>query len=134
MTIGDERSDGTVTKAQFAAIIGVSAGRVSQYIKAGQLDGAALAGQGRDQRIHLENGRAQLRARLDLAQMRGNGKDTRLLGATALVVSDGMIASLGSAMADHFHLQKREVLRFLSETIVRIAQQERFGDRDRDAT
>lgn len=114
---------GILTKAEFAAAIGVSAGRVSQYIADGRLDGEALVGEGRTQRINLAIATAQLRSRLDIAQMRGNGKMTRIFRSEApLTISETFMVELGTAFADHFHLRKREVLRFLGKKIIQLAQ------------
>jgi transcriptional regulator with XRE-family HTH domain len=64
-----------VSKSEFAAMIGVSRGRVSQWLRAGQIDDAALIGEGRAARINVEVARRQLDARLDLGQRLGaNGK------------------------------------------------------------
>ena len=70
--------DGTVTKGEFASLIGVSAGRVSQYLTEGKISGAALVGVGRSARIHVERAKADLRLKLDISQRLGNGIDTRL--------------------------------------------------------
>lgn len=77
--------NGTVTKSEFAARIGVSPGRVSQMIKAGQIAPASLAGEGRAARIIIDSASADLRRNLDPAQSHGlNGMATRsaLAGAT----------------------------------------------------
>ncbi|MBC7280024.1 hypothetical protein [Hoeflea sp.] len=70
--------DGTVTKSEFAARIGVSAGRISQMIKAGQIAPGSLAGEGRTARIIVNSACADLRRTLDPAQSHGlNGMATR---------------------------------------------------------
>lgn len=69
---------GGVSKGEFAAILGVSPGRVSQYIAAGQIFGEAIIGEGRYARIDVELAKAQLREVLDIGQRFGNGLDTRL--------------------------------------------------------
>lgn len=69
---------GGVSKGEFAAILGVSPGRVSQYIAAGQIFGDAIIGEGRYARIDVELAKAQLREVLDIGQRFGNGLDTRL--------------------------------------------------------
>jgi hypothetical protein len=58
-----------VTKAEFAALIGVTRGRVSQMLAARQIDGDAIVGEGRSARINVEKARRQLGARLDLGQL-----------------------------------------------------------------
>ncbi len=72
-----------VTKSAFADLCGVSPGRVSQWIAAGQITGGALVGEGRSARIHVETARAQLRHRLDVGRRLGNGMGTRLASAPA---------------------------------------------------
>lgn len=70
-----------MSKSEFAASIGVSAARVSQYIKEGKIDSAALVGEGRSARIRVDVARDQLRRSLDLSQMTGNGLKTNLGGS-----------------------------------------------------
>lgn len=71
-------TNAVVTKGQFADIVGVSAGRVSQYIAEGKISGSALIGEGRRAKIHVANAREQLRRHLDIGQMLGNGLETKL--------------------------------------------------------
>lgn len=73
----------TVTKGEFARIINVSPGRVSQYIAEGKLYGAALVGEGRAARIAVDVATEQLRNKLDISQRLGNGLDTRLAASPA---------------------------------------------------
>ncbi|MFL9824361.1 hypothetical protein [Rhodoplanes sp. SY1] len=74
MTVAPE----VISKGAFAQLIGVSAGRVSQYIREGKLDGAALVGEGRGAGIRVAVAQEQLRRRLDIGQRLGNGIGTRL--------------------------------------------------------
>lgn len=67
-----------VSKGEFAAIIGVSPGRVSQYLAEGKISASALVGIGRNARINIEQARADLRLTLDVSQRLGNGSETRL--------------------------------------------------------
>lgn len=67
-----------VSKGEFAQLINVSAGRVSQYISEGKLTGDALVGEGRSARINVAVARQQLRRRIDVGQRFGNGATTRL--------------------------------------------------------
>jgi hypothetical protein len=62
-----------VAKKRFAEIAGVSAARVSQWLSSGQINGAALVGEGRHARIRTEVALAQLRLRLDADQRIANG-------------------------------------------------------------
>lgn len=67
-----------VSKGEFAKLINVSPGRVSQLIAEGKIHGAALAGEGRMAKIRAEVAKAQLRQSLDISQRLGNGIETRL--------------------------------------------------------
>jgi hypothetical protein len=63
-----------VSKGDFAGLVGVSAGRVSQLIKDGRLAGA-LVGEGRGARIDVAKAMALLDVGLDISQRIGlNGK------------------------------------------------------------
>lgn len=70
--------EGAVTKGEFAALIGVTAGRVSQYLREGKISAAALSGNGRSAKIIVERAKADLRLSLDISQRLGNGIDTNL--------------------------------------------------------
>lgn len=61
----------TMTKGEFATFVGRSAGRVSQWIAAGQIGAEALAGEGRAARIVVDVALVHLAARLDPAQRMG---------------------------------------------------------------
>lgn len=67
-----------VSKSAFAGLIGVSPGRVSQYIAEKKLTGEALDGEGREQRIVVAEACRQLKRKLDIGQRLGNGLGTRL--------------------------------------------------------
>lgn len=77
-------ADIIITKSEFARRRNVTPGRVSQWIAEGKIDGDALVGEGREQRINETAAVAQLLARLDTSQRLGNGFGTRL-GAPAPV-------------------------------------------------
>jgi len=68
----------SITKGEFAALIGVSAGRISQYLKEGRISASAIDGEGRAARIKVEQAKADLRISLDVGQRFGNGISTRL--------------------------------------------------------
>lgn len=70
--------EAAVTKGEFASIIGVSPGRVSQYLAEGKISAAALMGSGRNAKIIVEQAKADLRLSLDVGQRLGNGIETRL--------------------------------------------------------
>lgn len=73
------QSSQIVSKGEFARLINVSPGRISQYIAAGQITPDALDGDGRNAKIIVDKARAQLSGRLDVAQRVGsNGMTTRL--------------------------------------------------------
>jgi hypothetical protein len=73
-----------VSKGEFAAMIGVSPGRVSQYLTEGKITAAALVGQGRNAKIHVERAKSELRLTLDIGQRLGNGINTNIeAGQTA---------------------------------------------------
>lgn len=67
-----------LSKSDFAAVINVSPGRVSQFIKAGQISSAAIVGSGQRAKIDVDRAKADLRLTLDISQRLGNGLDTRL--------------------------------------------------------
>jgi hypothetical protein len=66
------------TKAEFAALIRVSPGRVSQLISEGKLGASEMQGVGRSAKIKVPEALAALKLRLDMSQMVGNGSSTRL--------------------------------------------------------
>lgn len=70
--------EAAVSKGEFASIIGVSPGRVSQYLAEGKITAAALEGSGRNAKIRVEQAKADLRLTLDVSQRLGNGHETRL--------------------------------------------------------
>lgn len=67
-----------VSKGEFARIINVSPGRVSQYIAEGKIYGDALVGTGRGSKINRPIAQEQLRRALNIGQMLGNGLETQL--------------------------------------------------------
>lgn len=66
------------SKSEFAALINVSPGRVSQFIASGQISQAAIIGSGQRAKIDVERAKADLRVNLDISQRFGNGLGTRL--------------------------------------------------------
>lgn len=67
-----------VSKGEFAALIGVSPGRVSQYLTEGKISAGALVGHGRNAKINVERAKADLRLTLDVSQRLGNGIETNI--------------------------------------------------------
>ena len=73
-----ETSGDIVTKSAFASLIGVSAGRVSQFLSEKKIFGDALVGEGRCARIRVSVACQQLKRNLDISQRFGNGITIRL--------------------------------------------------------
>ena len=68
-------TDEIVTKKQFAALAGVTPGRVAQWLKSGQVGGDALVGRGHRARIRVAAAMRQLSRNLDVVQHLGaNGR------------------------------------------------------------
>lgn len=67
---------GGVTTTRLAEMLGVTKGRVSQYVAQGQLDGC-YTGEGRSRRFDPEAVARQLNRTLDPGQMLGNGAATK---------------------------------------------------------
>ncbi len=68
----------SVTKSEFAELIGLSAGRISQLIREGKIKSTSLDGTGRSARVLVERAKADLRGSLDPSQSLGlNGIRTR---------------------------------------------------------
>lgn len=65
-----------VSSSQLAAELGVSAGRISQYVAEGKLDGC-YSGERRARRFDLSKVKAALGRSLDPGQMMGNGAATK---------------------------------------------------------
>ena len=88
-------------KGQFAKLIGVSPGRVSQYIRENKLTGAALVGEGHGQQINVRVAAAQLNVRLDIDQrLSANGINTNLDRALGEVPPLPLEASSAEGSAD----------------------------------
>ncbi|RWO90914.1 hypothetical protein [Mesorhizobium sp.] len=68
----------TLSKGDFAAHIGVTPGRVSQYISSGMIGPDALEGTGRNAKVFVAKAVEQIRRRRDIGQALGNGIATRL--------------------------------------------------------
>lgn len=103
----------TVTKGEFARLINVSPGRVSQYISEGKLHGPALVGEGRMARIAVDIAAKQLNNSLDISQRLGNGIDTRLpLGDEAAPVVPALPVDVAArTLEDQIKVEKLEGLR-----------------------
>lgn len=107
-----------VSKGEFARLLNVTPGRVSQYIAAGQITRDAIEGEGRNAKIIVDKARAQLTGRLDVAQRVGsNGMTTRL--GTSTETSDTPAAAQQPALrfptdviAEQIAREKLEQARF----------------------
>jgi len=71
------------TKSAFAARLGVSKARVSQWITEGKIGPDEMDGEGRSAMIKVDQAIAKLKLRIDPGQRVGNGIATRLAPATA---------------------------------------------------
>ncbi|MEN5277322.1 hypothetical protein ABE527_10255 [Brucella sp. TWI432] len=105
----------TMTKGEFARLINVTPGRVSQYIASGQIGPDALDGTGRSARIIVDKARRHLSGRLDVAQRVGlNGIGTRVASSeeakSELDLSSAPTVTLPrtDAVADQIALEKLE--------------------------
>lgn len=70
-----------LSKGDFAREVGVSPGRVSQWIAEGKIGPDALDGEGRSAKIIVDRALEQIKARRDVGQSLGNGIGTRVFGA-----------------------------------------------------
>ena len=68
----------TVSKGEFATLMGVSPGRVSQWIAEGKIGPDAMFGTGHRARIYPDIAKAQIAGRTDPGQRFGNGLNTVL--------------------------------------------------------
>ena len=68
------RSNGVVSKSEFARLMGVSRPCVAQWLKKRQIAGAAIVGGGAHARIRVAVAKRQLKRRLDPEQHIYNGK------------------------------------------------------------
>ena len=72
------KGETAISKGEFARLINVSPGRVSQMIAEGKIDGDALDGAGRSAKIRANVAKRQIAERTDISQRFGNGLSTRL--------------------------------------------------------
>lgn len=68
----------TLSKGEFAKLMGVSAGRVSQWIAEGKIGPDAMFGTGHRARIYTDVAREQIAGRTDPGQRFGNGLQTAM--------------------------------------------------------
>ena len=98
--------EATMAKGEFAALIGVSPGRVTQMITQGLIGAEALDGEGRSARIRVELAKRQIAARRNPGQALGNGLQTRL--GEAAGVAEEAVPGKPESLDEQF---KRERLR-----------------------
>jgi hypothetical protein len=79
-----EAGPAVVPKSEFARLLSITPGRVSQYIAEGKLHGPALVGEGRNAQIVVEVAREQLRKRLDHRRLGTATSSTRLGSSPAV--------------------------------------------------
>ncbi|WP_298244826.1 hypothetical protein [uncultured Bradyrhizobium sp.] len=74
----EQHDPDVISKSEFARRRNVAPARVTQWINAGQIKGAAIVGEGRGARIRETVACQQLKRSLDVSQRFGNGLSTRL--------------------------------------------------------
>ena len=80
-----------LSSSELAKTLGVSPGRVSQYVAAGSLEGC-FSGSGRARRFDLDKVAVALGKKLDAGQMMGNGAQTRAV--LKVLVAGGPVQEL----------------------------------------
>ena len=116
-------ADDIVTKSAFASIAGVSCGRVSQWIAAGQITGAALVGKGHRARIKVVVALEQLKRNLDPSQHLANGR-AQLGTGSGDIVDDIKAARLHQLVLINARLEAEAAVRAGSYVKVADVQQE----------
>lgn len=116
-----------VRKSEFAALRGVSAGRVSQWIAEGKISGMALVGAGRSAQINVAVATQQLRASLDISQRFGlNGVSTRLGEETPVALPPPPLGEAPPPVVDSVETRiKAEKLRQTVLATRRLEEQDR---------
>jgi hypothetical protein len=100
----------TLPKGEFAKLLKVSAGRVSQMITEGKISPDALEGEGRTAKIKVALAMEQIRRRTDIGQRFGNGSGTNLENPTKPPAQNGASPPLGDPVEVKMRLEKlREV-------------------------
>jgi len=102
------------SKGEFAAMIKVSPGRISQMIRENKIPAECLEGEGRTAKIRVAAAKAAIAARTDVGQRMGNGAATDLSGARpALSPTDDVVdqiqrEKLWKAKAENRRLEEME--------------------------
>jgi hypothetical protein len=101
---GAERNDHRVSKSEFARIVGVAPGRVTQWIAAGQINGDALVGDGRSAQVRVAVAVEQLRERLDVGRRECASAKAKLDGIASVparpVISEESLRRLAAKLAE----------------------------------
>ena len=117
-----------VSAAELARLLGVSAARVSQYVKEKKLDGC-FTGDGRARRFDFEASVAALRARLDPDQVLANGRRTQAR-IDLLAVSSGFSVPHVDQGRDAFqHLEDLRQQKVIEDLRARQIQNQREEQR-----
>lgn len=106
-----------VTKGEFAKLMNVSAGRVSQWINEGKLKKRSLVGAGRSAKINVELARADLRETLDISQRLGNGLDTKLESDAAPEVESTVSVPRSLSTDEQIKAEKLKASRLQNERL-----------------
>lgn len=96
-----------MSKSEFARHIGVSPGRITQYISAGIIGPDALVGEGRTARIDVDRAKAQISTRRHVGQALGNGLTTRV-SATTPQLPDTQLSPRDPDTAELIQLERLE--------------------------
>jgi hypothetical protein len=101
MRLNSASGEDVVSKSEFAKIAGVSAPRVSQWLRDGKINGDALVGRGHRARIRVAAAVEQLRRNLDPVQH---------LGANGRASVDGNGAAAASTVEDEIKAARLQQL------------------------
>jgi hypothetical protein len=105
-----------VTKGAFAAMVGVSAGRVSQFLSEKKIFGDAIVGEGRHARIRVSVALEQLKRSLDLSQRLGANGRARLDDPLSIGSRNaGVPAAVPDTVETNIKAQRLEQLELANE-------------------
>jgi hypothetical protein len=100
-----------LTTTQLAERLNLTKGRISQLVKAGDLDGC-YHGEGRNRRFDLAKAAEKLKRNLDPGQMLGNGAKTKKqIEAVLTGEASDQRASTGARVLDHGDVSRYELAR-----------------------
>jgi hypothetical protein len=128
--MADAPAEVLVSKGEFARLINVSPGRVSQMIAEGKIGKDALEGEGRSARIRANLARRQISDRTDVGQRFGNGIETQLdlPSLTPSNAAGATRAPAGDPTTDAIKLERLRGLRMANERAAEdhLAEQGRY--------